>query len=200
MSHHHAPSEGTMAGRRSRHAGRPPRGGGGVPMRADGARTGVIRVLVAGGEALMRASVSAVLGTGNGMVVIGEAATDDEAIALARETRPDVILMDGADGLHVLSTTRRLLADPELAAVQVLMLGRFEREEDVLAALRSGIAGLIDRDVPPYELVRAVLLSATGDTFVMPASMRRLAGRLETSSARRPQEPDTTRDPDTHEE
>ena len=156
-----------------------------MPMRADGARPGVIRVFVAGGEALMRASVSAVLGTGNGIVVVGEAATDEEVIARARETRPDVILIDGADGLHVLSTSRRLLAYPELAGVQVLMLGRFEREEDVLAALRGGIAGLIDRDAPPYELVRAVLVSAGGHMIVLPSSMRRLGGRLE---------------PDTHEE
>jgi DNA-binding NarL/FixJ family response regulator len=159
-----------------------------MPKRADGARPGVIRVLVAGGEALMRASVSAVLGTGNGMAVVGEATTDDEAIALARETRPDVILIDGADGLHVLSTTQRLLADPDLVGTQVLMLGRFEREEDVLAALRSGIAGLIDRDAPPYELVRTVLLAAGGDMFVMPSNLRRLAGRLQ------------IRDIDSHEE
>jgi DNA-binding NarL/FixJ family response regulator len=169
-------------------------------MRGDDARPGVIRVLVAGGEPLMRASVSAVLGTGNGMVVVGAAATDDEALALARQTRPDVILMDSADGLHVLSTSRRLLADPELVGIQVLMLGRFEREEDVLAALRGGIAGLIDRDAPPYELVRAVLMSAGGDMFVMPSNLRRLAGRIQPSRARRPQDTDPTRDPDTHEE
>lgn len=150
-----------------------------MPMRADGARPGSIRVLIAGGEARVRASVSAVLGTGNGMVVVGEAATDEEAIARARATRPDVILIDDGDGLHVLSTSRRLLADPELAGVQVLILGRFEREEDVLAAVRGGIAGLIDRDASPYELVRAVLVSASGDMFVLPSNMRRLAGRLE---------------------
>ena len=144
-----------------------------MPMRADRARPGAIRILIAGGEALMRASVSAVIGAGNGMVVVGEAATDEGALARARETQPDVILLDGADGLHALSTSRRLLADPELAGVQVLMLGRFEREEDVLAALRGGIAGLIDRDASPYEIMRAVLVSASGDAFVLPSNMRR---------------------------
>lgn len=174
------------------HITEPPSGGlrpAGVPATPVGRGTPrPIRVLVAGGEALMRASVSAVLGTGNGMVVVGEAATDDEALARARQTRPDVILIDGADGLHVLSTTQRLLADPELAGTQVLMLGRFEREEDVLAALRSGIAGLIDRDAPPYQLVRAVLLSAGGDMFVMPSNLRRLAGRLQSPDPDIPEE------------
>jgi DNA-binding NarL/FixJ family response regulator len=139
-----------------------------------------VRVLLAGGAPLMRANLSAVLGTGTGIAVVGEAATDDETIALARQLRPDVVLIDNADGLHVFSTTRRLLGDPELPGIQVLMLGRFEREEDVLAAMRSGIAGLIDRDAPPYELVRAVRLTASGAAFVVPSTLRRLIGRHHT--------------------
>jgi DNA-binding NarL/FixJ family response regulator len=155
--------------------------GAGLPMRSDSARPGTIRVLLAGGEPLMRASVTAVLGTGTGTAVVGEAATDDEAIAVARRTRPDVVLIDGADGLHVLTTTRRLLADPELAGTQVLMFGRFEREEDVLAALRIGVSGLVDRDVPPYELVQAVRMAARGAAFVLLSTRRRLLGHVEPS-------------------
>jgi len=165
----------------------------GTPHRAASRLRSVsyIRVLIAGGAPLMRANLSAVLGTGTGMAVVGEATTDDETIALARGTRPDVVLIDNADGLHVFSTTRRLLGDPELPGIQVLMLGRFEREEDVLAAMRSGIAGLIDRDAPPYELVRAVRLTAGGAAFVVPSTLRRLIGRPAP-------ETDLTRDP--HEE
>jgi DNA-binding NarL/FixJ family response regulator len=159
--------------------------GAAVPMRSDRTRPGAIRVLVAGGEPLMRANVAAVLGTGTGIVVVGEAETDDEALAVALRTRPDVVLIDGADGLHVLSTTRRLLADPELAGIQVLMLGRFEREEEVLAALRVGIGGLVDRDVPPYQLVRAVRMSASGAAFVVPSTTRRLIGQAEPPRAAR---------------
>jgi DNA-binding NarL/FixJ family response regulator len=155
--------------------------GAGLPMRSGGARPGAIRVLLAGGEPLMRASVAAVLGTGTGTVVVGEAATDDEAIAVAHRTRPDVVLIDGADGLHVLTTTRRLLADAELAGIQVLIFGRFEREEEVLAALRIGVGGLVDRDVPPYELVRAVQMAANGAAFVLLSTRRRLLGQVEPS-------------------
>jgi DNA-binding NarL/FixJ family response regulator len=120
----------------------------------------------------MRANLTAVLGTDTGIVVVGEAATADDTIALARRRRPAVILIDGGDGLHVLSTSRRLLADPELAATEILLLGRFERDADVLAALRIGIAGLIDRDVPPYELVRAVRTAASGAAFVLSSPTR----------------------------
>jgi DNA-binding NarL/FixJ family response regulator len=145
-------------------------------MRSDGARTctRTIRVLIAGGEPLMRASLAAVLGTGPGIIVVAEAATDDEVLALARRTTPDVVLLDGSNGLHVLATTRRLLAEPELPRARVVMLGRVEREEDVLAAMRSGIAGLVDRDAPPYELVQAVRTSAKGAAFVVSATTRRV--------------------------
>jgi DNA-binding NarL/FixJ family response regulator len=145
-----------------------------MPMRGDNGRGGTIRVLVAGGEPLMRASLTAVLGTGTGILVVAEAATDDETLALARRTTPDVVLMDGSNGLHVLGTTRRLLADPALLRTRVVMLGRIEREEDVLAAMRSGIGGLVDRDAPPYELVQAVRTSAAGAAFVVSATTRRV--------------------------
>jgi DNA-binding NarL/FixJ family response regulator len=143
-------------------------------MRGDVGRGEAIRVLVAGGEALMRANLTAVLGSGPGIVVVGEAASDDETVALARQTTPDVVLIDGADGLHVLGTARRLLADPELAGARVVMLGRVEREDNVLAALRTGIGGLVDRDAPPYELVQAVRTSAGGAAFVVSSTTRRL--------------------------
>jgi DNA-binding NarL/FixJ family response regulator len=145
-----------------------------VPMRWDSAGARTIRLLVAGGEPLVRASLTAVLGTGTGILVVAEAATDEEAIALARRTVPDVVLIDGGNGLHVLGTARRLLADHVLARTRVVLLGRVEREEDVLAALRSGIGGLVDRDAPPYELVQAVRMSANGASFVVSATTRRL--------------------------
>jgi DNA-binding NarL/FixJ family response regulator len=151
-----------------------------VPMRAcdHGAQTA--RVLIAGGEPLMRASLKAVLSTGTGIFVVAEAATEDETFALARLRTPDVVLIDGANGLHVLATARRLLTDPALVRTRVVMLGRVEREEDVLAAMRSGIGGLVDRDAPPYELVQAVRTAAAGAAFVVSATTRRVV------AARRP--------------
>jgi DNA-binding NarL/FixJ family response regulator len=140
-----------------------------------------IRVMVAGGEPLMRASLIAVLGSSTGVVVVGEAGTDDEAIELARRTTPGVVLLDGGNGMHVLVTARRLRAHPELADSRVVMLGRVKREEDVLAALRSGIGGLVDRDAPPYELVQAVRTAAGGAAFVVSATTRRVLSARRTT-------------------
>jgi DNA-binding NarL/FixJ family response regulator len=143
-------------------------------MRGDRYPAHTVRVLLAGGEPLMRSSLAAVLGTGTGILIVAEAATDDETLALARRVTPDVVLIDGGNGMHVLGTARRLLADPALLRTRIVMLGRVEREDDVLAALRSGIGGLVDRDAPPYELVQAVRTSAAGAAFVVSATTRRV--------------------------
>jgi DNA-binding NarL/FixJ family response regulator len=152
-----------------------------MPMKTESTDGRPVRVMVAGGEPLMRASLIAVLGSSTGVVVVGETGGDDEAIELARRTMPRVVLLDGGNGLHVLVTARRLLAHPELAHTRVVMLGRVKREEDVLAALRSGIGGLVDRDAPPYELVQAVRTAADGAAFVVSATTRRVL-----SATRRP--------------
>jgi DNA-binding NarL/FixJ family response regulator len=112
--------------------------------------------------------VRVVLGDDEGVDVVGAAATDAETIRLARRTRPHVVLLDSANGLHVLATARRLLADPDCAGIQVLLFGRFEREADVLGALRSGVGGLVDKHAAPDELLRAVRMSAGGAAFVFP--------------------------------
>jgi DNA-binding NarL/FixJ family response regulator len=146
--------------------------------RADDPPAGTIRVLLAVSEPLGNGSVGSLLEAHDGIDVVGAAATDAATIALARRSRPDVVLIDSASGLHVLATARRLLAEPDLARTQVLLFGRFEREEDVLAALRSGIGGLVDRDAEPDEIVRAVRMSASGAAFVIPGQRRGFPLRL----------------------
>jgi DNA-binding NarL/FixJ family response regulator len=141
----------------------------------DGNRAGTIRVLLAGPGAAMRGSL---LAFRDGIEVVGAAATDADTIRLARRTHPDVVLLDSANGMHVLATARRLLAVPNLGRIQVLLLGRFEREEDVLAALRSGIGGLVDKDAAPDEVLRAVRMSASGAAFILPGRRRPSALRL----------------------
>src|SRR5688500_6541611 len=93
------------------------------PPSGAGDRTGAIRVLLAGPGAAMRGSL---LAFRDGIEVVGAAATDADTIRLARRTRPDVVLIDSANGMHVLATARRLLAEAGLARIQVLLLGRFE--------------------------------------------------------------------------
>lgn len=139
---------------------------------------GAIRVLLAVSEPLGNGSVGNLLEAHDGIDVVGAAATDAATIRLARRTRPDVVLIESANGLRVLATARRLVAEPELARTQVLLFGRFERDEDVLAALRSGIGGLVDRDAAPDEVLRAVRMSASGAAFVIPGPGRGSALRL----------------------
>jgi DNA-binding NarL/FixJ family response regulator len=131
--------------------------------RADDSPAGAIRVLLAVSAPLSNGSLGNLLDAHDGIDVVGAAATEAATITLALWSRPDVILIDSANGLQVLATARRLFAEPDLARTQVLLFGRLEREEDVLAALRSGIGGLVDRDAEPDEIVRAVRMSARVD-------------------------------------
>jgi len=135
-------------------------------------RGAVIRVVLAGAPP-MREHVRAELSVDAGIIVVGESGTDAETIAVTRRERPQVVVMDTANGVHPLVTARRLLADPQLTATELLMYGHFEREEYVLSAWRAGIGGLVARNVSPTDLVRAVRMSAGGAAFVMPPAHRR---------------------------
>ena len=105
--------------------------------------------------------------------VVGEAANGDEAVALARETCPDVVLMDirmpGSDGLVA---TRRITADEALAAVRVLVLTTFEIDEYVFAALRAGASGFVGKGVQAGDLHEAIRTVARGDALLSPAATR----------------------------
>ncbi|GAA1647439.1 DNA-binding NarL/FixJ family response regulator [Actinoplanes couchii] len=89
---------------------------------------------------------------GSGRKGVGEAVDGDEAIALTRAYRPDVVLMDirmpGCDGL---TATRRILGDDRLPGVKVIVLTTFELDEYVYAALRAGASGFLLKDRGPDE-------------------------------------------------
>ncbi|MEV6301495.1 response regulator transcription factor [Actinoplanes sp. NPDC051861] len=133
------------------------------------------RVLVADDEALVRAGFRVLLDRDPGIEVVAEAANGDEAIALTRAHRPDVVLMDvrmpGTDGL---TATRRILGDPRLPGVRVIVLTTFELDEYVYAALRAGAVGFLLKDVSPDELRHAVRVVAAGGALLAPAVTRRL--------------------------
>lgn len=122
---------------------------------------GTIRVAVADGQRLVRAGVRLLLECEPGIVVVGEAATGEEAIALARRTRPDVMLIDvDVPGLDCVEATRRMLAEPGVA---VMLLTTSETDDRRLfAALGAGAGGLLLKDTEPVELVRAVRLLGRG--------------------------------------
>ena len=133
----------------------------------------MIRVLVADDQTLVRAGFRAILEVQDDLEVVGEAEDGDEAVALARELRPDVVLMDirmpGVDGIEA---TRRLLRDGD--APRILMLTTFDLDEYVYEAMKAGASGFLLKDAPRDQLVGAVRTVAAGDALLAPALVRRL--------------------------
>ncbi|HEX5946211.1 MAG TPA: response regulator transcription factor [Acidimicrobiales bacterium] len=143
----------------------------------------MIRVLLADDQALVRAGFSALLDAQDDIEVVGEASDGDEAVALARRERPDVVLMDirmpGSDGL---SATREIVGDERLSDVRIVILTTFELDEYVFDAIRSGASGFLVKDTEPVELLRAVRAVADGDALLSPGVTRRLIGAFATGS------------------
>ena len=135
----------------------------------------MIRALLADDQALLRAGLRVLLESEPDITVVGEAADGEESVRLARETRPDVILMDirmpGVDGVEA---TRQITAHEHLADVKVLILTTFDSDQCLFAALRSGASGFMVKDSDPVELLRAVRLVAAGEALMSPSATRRL--------------------------
>jgi DNA-binding NarL/FixJ family response regulator len=149
----------------------------------------VIRVLLADDQALVRAGFRLLLESAGDIEVVGEAATGLEAVHLAIEHKPDVVLMDiRMPQLDGLEATRRIASDPELTGARVLILTTFEADEYVFEALRGGASGFVVKDIEPASLLQAVRVVAAGDALLSPGVTRRLiaefASRPERSGAR----------------
>ena len=135
----------------------------------------MIRVLLADDQALVRAGFRALLDAEPDIEVVGEAGDGAQAVRLAGQTRPDLVLMDirmpGTDGL---AATRQIAADPALVAVRIVILTTFELDEYVFEALRAGAAGFLVKDTEPADLVRGVRAVAAGDALLSPGVTRRV--------------------------
>ena len=133
----------------------------------------MIRVLIADDQALVRAGFRAILETQADLEVVGEAADGTEAVHLAQQLRPDVVLMDiRMPGLDGIEATRRLLREPE--APRVLMLTTFDLDEYLYEAMKAGAGGFLLKDAPRDKLIDAVRTVAAGDALLAPALLRRL--------------------------
>ncbi len=139
----------------------------------------MIRVVLADDQVLVRAGFRALLDAQDDIEVVGEAGDGEQAVGLATELTPDVVLMDirmpGTDGL---AATRRISADGDLADVRVVILTTFELDEYVFEAIRSGASGFLVKDTEPDELVQAVRVVAGGDALLSPGVTRRLIGEF----------------------
>ena len=133
-----------------------------------------VRVLLADDEALVRAGLRMILEAEKGVEVVGEAGDGAQAVALCRELRPDVALVDlrmpRMDGVEA---ARRITAEPGLPTA-VVMLTTFDADEHVVEALRAGATGFLLKSMPREQLVSAVRTATTGDSLLAPVLLRRL--------------------------
>ena len=133
-----------------------------------------MRVVIADDQELVRAGFRMILESQEDIDVVGEAEDGAQAVALARELAPDVVLMDiRMPGLDGLEATRRLLLDGP-RGTHVLVLTTFDADEYVYAALKAGAAGFLLKSAPPARLVEAVRLVASGEALLAPTITRRL--------------------------
>lgn len=132
----------------------------------------VIRVMVVDDHPLVRSAVAKAI-SGDGMVVVAEASTAEEALALAPEVAPDILLLDIAlPGMSGLELVRELA--PRLPNTRIVMLTMSANERDVADAMRYGASGYLTKDLSPEALARSLRATQTGE-LVMP---RQLANRL----------------------
>jgi DNA-binding NarL/FixJ family response regulator len=138
----------------------------------------VIRVLLADDQPLIRSGFRALLDVEADIEVVAEAADGREAVALAAEHLPDIALVDvqmpDVDGIEA---TRRIAADPALAAVHVVILTNYGLDEYVFEALRAGAAGFLVKDIRPEDFLHAVRVAARGDALLAPSITRKLIDR-----------------------
>jgi DNA-binding NarL/FixJ family response regulator len=143
-----------------------------------------IRVGIADDQSLVRDGFRVQLSLVGDMEFVGEASNGLQALVLARQQRPDVLLMDvrmpEMDGIEA---TRQITADPRTASVRVLVLTTFDLDQHVYAALAAGASGFLLKDVTPEDLVKAIRVVAAGESLLAPS----VTSLLVREFARRPQ-------------
>ncbi|GIW19712.1 MAG: DNA-binding response regulator [Chloroflexota bacterium] len=132
-----------------------------------------IRILIADDHPVFRDGLRSLLGTVEDCLLVGEAASGQEAVRRAAELQPDVVLMDvRMPDLDGIEATRRIVrTSPEVA---VLVLTMFEDDESVFAAMRAGARGYLLKGADQAEILRAVRAVASGEAIFGPAIARRL--------------------------
>lgn len=143
-----------------------------------------IRVLVVDDQDLVRSGFKMILGTYDGIEIVGEAKNGAQAVAEAQRLRPDVVLMDiRMPEMSGIEACRAITSNPLLAKTKVLVLTTFDIDEYVYDALGAGASGFLLKDAEPDDIVAAIRVVDAGDALIQPSVMRRL---VETFVAARP--------------
>ncbi len=140
----------------------------------------MIRLVIADDHPVVRAGLRALFELEDGLSVVAEASTPDEAVSAAERENPDVVLMDlqfGADTTGADATRRIRALD---APPYVLVLTNYDTDGDILSAVEAGASGYLLKDAPPHELVAAVRAAAAGESALAPVIAARLLNRLRT--------------------
>jgi DNA-binding NarL/FixJ family response regulator len=139
----------------------------------------MIKVLLADDQELVRAGFRMLLDVEDDIAVVGEAADGAQAVKLARETRPDVVLMDiRMPVLDGIEATRRIAATAGLEPVRVLILTTYDTDAHVFDALQAGASGFLLKDSGPAELLQGIRVVAAGEALLAPRVTRRLIGQV----------------------
>ena len=138
-----------------------------------------ISVLVVDDDTLVRAGLRMMIETQDDLVVAGEAANGDEAVVMARDLAPDVVLMDvRMPGLDGIEATRRITASSRggdnADPAKVVILTTFEIDQYVYEAVRAGASGFLLKRTPPEDLLAGIRTVADGDALLSPSVTRRL--------------------------
>jgi DNA-binding NarL/FixJ family response regulator len=134
-----------------------------------------IRVGIADDQPMIRNGFRLQVQYADDLELVGEASTGEQAVALARAHKPDVMLMDiRMPVLDGIAATERITSDPALAAVRVIVLTTFDLDEYVYGALRAGASGFLLKDAPPEDIRRAILEVVDGGALIAPTVTRRL--------------------------
>lgn len=135
----------------------------------------MIRIVLVDDQALVREGLRALLDRTDDLTVVGEAQDGNQAVRVVVATVPDVVLMDirmpDSDGIDA---TRRIVGDPALRDVRVVVLTTFDSDDNVLDAVRAGAVGFLLKDTSPADLRDAIRTVAAGDAMLSPAVTERV--------------------------
>ncbi|MFF5301477.1 response regulator [Streptomyces sp. NPDC013161] len=136
-----------------------------------------VRLLLCDDHAVVRAGLRALLSSADGIEVVGEAGSGEEALALAARVRPDVVLMDLqlGDGMDGVTATRKLTAGD---GPRVLVLTMFDTDADITRAVEAGATGYLLKAERPEELFTAIRGAASGRTALSAPVADRLMARM----------------------
>ena len=137
-----------------------------------------VKVMLVDDDALVRAGLALILGGAPDLEVVAQASDGADAVARAREVRPDVVLMDiRMPIMNGLDATERLMAQPQ--PPEVVVLTTCDADDHVVRALAAGASGFLLKDTPPEQIVEAVRRVAAGDPILSPSVTRQLIARVQ---------------------